>query len=154
VRKVSHSAPVTDRPRSHRIALAKAPSSFHSDALHNGNGTLYSLVDQLPVGLAVVTRQGDLLYANHRLLEMLGQPFRHLTTQSNLRFFIESQSWPSLEEAISRGSLEHTRGQITVSGPDDQHRVIQVSLSPFAPITSAVKIVATDPLRSPPPRML
>jgi len=46
------------------------------------NIPLYWLMDSVAVGVAVTTRKGDLLYANCRFLEMLGQP---LFTDSGCR---------------------------------------------------------------------
>jgi signal transduction histidine kinase/AmiR/NasT family two-component response regulator len=108
------------------------------------NTPLHWLMDSVAVGVAVATCKGDLLYANCRFLEMLGQPLLADSRLPNLKSLIAVSSWPPLEQAMSQGAVEPTEGQIDVLGPDRGLRTLRISFSPFALVPSAVGIVATE----------
>src|SRR5215469_11611384 len=137
--------PVSRRAPSKRISQDEIASSYRNELFGEGfSSLLYLLVHNLPIGLAVATNSGDLLYANHRFLEMIGRSGDRFAPPTNLKAFIEAGSWGPLEEAMPRGCLDPTEGSITVTSPAGRQRTIQVSLSPFLPIPSALKIVASD----------
>ena len=66
------------------------------------DGPLTSLMESLAVGVAVATRDGNLLYTNSCFLETLGQSPRKFASGSNLKSFVSAASWAPLEEAMSR----------------------------------------------------
>jgi signal transduction histidine kinase/CheY-like chemotaxis protein len=94
--------------------------------------------------VAAVTGEGNLLYANSHFLEMLGQSSRKVSSGSNLKSFVAATSWPLLEEAMFRGALEPTQGEVKVSGSDNGVRTIRVSFSPFVDAPATIKITTTD----------
>ena len=108
------------------------------------DGTFASLMESLSVGVAVATRNGDLLYTNSRFLETFGQPPRKNSSGSNLKSFVAAASWRSLEQAMSQGALETTEGEIIVPSSDYDLRTIRVCFSPFLDTPAAIKITATD----------
>ena len=105
---------------------------------------LSSLIDSLAFGLAIATHDGNILYMNSHFLEMLGQPARKVPSRSNLKSFIAASSWPLLQEAMLRGALEKTDGEIKVPSSDNVLRTIRISFSPFLDVPETIKITATD----------
>ena len=108
------------------------------------DGTFASLMESLSVGVAVATRNGDLLYTNSRFLETFGQPPRKNSSGSNLKSFVAAASWRSLEQAMSQGALETMEGEIIVPSSDYDLRTIRVCFSPFLDAPATLKITATD----------
>ena len=108
------------------------------------DGTFALLMESLSVGVAVATRNGDLLYTNSRFLETFGQPPRKNWSGSNLKSFVAAASWRSLEQAMSQGALETMEGEIIVPSSDYDLRTIRVCFSPFLDTPAAIKITATD----------
>ena len=108
------------------------------------DGALASLMESLAVGVAVATPDGNLLYTNSSFLETLGQFPRKLAPGSNLKSFVAAASWAPLEEAMSRGALEITEGEIKLPSSENGVRTIRVSFSPFLKEPATIKITATD----------
>ena len=108
------------------------------------DGPLASLMESLALGVAVATPDGNLLYTNSSFLETLGQFPRELASGSNLKSFVAAASWAPLEEAMSRGALEITEGEIKLPSSENGVRTIRVSFSPFLKEPATIKITATD----------
>jgi two-component system, NarL family, sensor kinase len=129
------------RPRSKKIRAGER-------LLHDWNGhlesPLSSLIDSLAFGVAIATHDGNILYINSHFLEILGQPARKVSSGSNLKSFVAAASWPPLQEAMSRGALEKTDGEIKVPSSDNGLRTIRISFSPFLDAPEVIKITATD----------
>ena len=92
---------------------------------------LSSLMDSLAFGVAILTHSSNILYTNSYFLEILGQPSRKVSSESNLKSFVAAASWPPLQEAMLRGALEATDGEIKVPTSDNGLRTIRISFSPF-----------------------
>jgi signal transduction histidine kinase len=105
---------------------------------------LSSLMDSLAFGVAIATHDGNLLYTNSYFLEMFGQHSRKVSSGSNLKSFVAAASWPPLQEAMFRGALETTDGEIKIPSSDNGLRTIRISFSPFLDAPDTIKITATD----------
>ena len=105
---------------------------------------LVSLMDSLAFGVAIVTHSGNILYTNSYFLEILGQPSRKVSSGSNLKSFIAAASWPPLQEAMFRGAIETTDGEIKIPSSDNGLRTIRISFSPYLDPPETIKITATD----------
>lgn len=103
-----------------------------------------SLMDSLAFGVAIATCNGSILYTNSYFMELLGQPSRKVSSGSNLKSFVAAASWPPLQEAMFRGALETTDGEIKVPSSDNSLRTIRISFSPLQNAPETIKITATD----------
>jgi len=104
-----------------------------------------SVLESLDVGIAQAKRSGELLYANPRFLESLGQP-RRPVIGSRLHDFIESPSWQSLDDALARGARRVTRGELKLQQTDsDAERTVLLTFTPPSDANDdAVWIIATE----------
>jgi two-component system NarL family sensor kinase len=145
VRSNSKRGSSANRTRPKKIRGEKS-SAAESKRLYGKSldGTFASLMESLSVGVAVATRNGDLLYTNSRFLETFGQPPRKSPSGSNLKSFVAAASWRSLEQAMSQGALETMEGEIIVPSSDYDLRTIRVCFSPFLDAPATLKITATD----------
>jgi len=145
VRNNSKRGSTANRTRPKKIRGEKSfPAESKGPHRKSLDGTFASLMESLSVGVAVATRNGDLLYTNSRFLETFGQPPRKNSSGSNLKSFVAAASWRSLEQAMSQGALETTEGEIIVPSSDYDLRTIRVCFSPFLDTPAALKITATD----------
>jgi signal transduction histidine kinase/AmiR/NasT family two-component response regulator len=141
VRKNSMRGSGANRARSKKISGEKGlPGEWNG---HSGS-PLSSLMDSLAFGVAIATHNGNLLYTNSYFLEMFGQPSRKVSSGSNLKSFVAAASWRPLQEAMFRGALETTDGEIKVPSSDNGLRTIRISFSPFLDASETIKITATD----------
>ena len=145
MRNNSKRGSTANRTRPKKIRGEKS-SAAESKGLYGKSldGTFASLMESLSVGVAVATRNGDLLYTNSRFLETFGQPPRKSPSGSNLKSFVAAASWRSLEQAMSQGALETMEGEIIVPSSDYDLRTIRVCFSPFLDAPATLKITATD----------
>jgi PAS domain-containing protein len=133
--------PGVSRSRSKKIRGEKRlPGEWNG---HLG-GLLSSVMDSLAFGVAIATHNGNILYTNSYFLEMFGQPPRRISSGSNLKSFVAAPSWRPLQEAMFRGALETTDGEIKVPSSDNGLRTIRISFSPFLDAPDTIKITATD----------
>jgi two-component system NarL family sensor kinase len=145
VRKNSKRGSSLNRTRPKKIRGDESfPSESNKPFGKSADGPLASLMESIAVGVAVATRNGDLLYMNSCFLETLGQPSHKISAGSNLKSFVAAASWRPLEEAMSQGALETTEGVIKVAGSDNGVRTIRVCFSPFLDAPATIKITATD----------
>ena len=145
MRKNSKRGSSANRTRPKKIRGEESfPVEPKGDFEKSVDGPLASLMESLAVGVAVATRNGDILYMNSCFLETLGQPSRKISAGSNLKSFVAAASWRHLEEAMSHGALETTEGEIKVTGSENGVRTIRVSFSPFPDAPATIKITATD----------
>jgi signal transduction histidine kinase/CheY-like chemotaxis protein len=131
----------TKRTRSKKIRGDERPGRDWNGHLES---PLSSLMDSLAFGLAIATHNGNILYMNSYFLEILGQPGRKMSSGSNLKSFVAAASWPPLQEAMLRGALEKTDGEIKVPSSDNGLRTIRISFSPFLNAPETIKITATE----------
>jgi len=130
--------------RSKKISVHETPSGYWTKYFEeSANGPLSFLMDSLALGVAITSRDGELLYTNCRFLEMLGQSSGKASVGANLKAFVTANSWPPLEEAMSQGALEAREGEIRVGGPDGT-RTIRISFAPFPAAPGTVLVTATD----------
>jgi signal transduction histidine kinase len=105
---------------------------------------LCELLDNLQIGVGVVSCQGDLVYLNASFCEILRCPPYQEHIGKNINRFIEPASWEPLREALSKGLEAPTEGEIKIAAADHDVHVIRLSFAPFPAIQSAVQILATE----------
>jgi len=105
---------------------------------------LCELLDNLQIGVGIVSCQGDLVYLNASFCEILRCPPYEEHIGKNINRFIEPASWEPLREALSKGLEAPTEGEIKILAADHDVHVIRLSFAPFPAIQSAVQILATE----------
>ena len=141
MRKNSRRGSAVNRARSKKI---RGDERLTGDWNGRFGNPLSSLIDSLPFGVAIVSHSGNILYTNSYFMEILGQPPRKVSSESNLKAFVTAASWPPLREAMLRGALETTDGEIKVPSSDNGLRTIRISFSPFQDAPETIRITATD----------
>ena len=95
------------------------------------------MLDSLEVGVANVNIQGDIFYANSKFAELLGKNFVQEIFGSNLRSFVSSAGWPSLQFAVQQAVFGTTEGRMKVIG--DNPNVLRTIALSFAPVSDGSK---------------
>lgn len=103
------------------------------------------MLEGLNVGVATVTREGKILYANARFAEALGVLAHQEVTGLSLHQFISANCWNAVRTALARAAHETTEGELRVVTTGPRHRTIRLSLMPMHSANEAmIQIVATD----------
>jgi signal transduction histidine kinase/CheY-like chemotaxis protein len=120
------------------------PEKNGSHRPNEGSEVFQALLDSLNVGIASVLPSGVILYCNPRFRDILGISSTRAILGTELRYLISAGSWPSLQEALTRGSEYPVDGELQLQGPDRKH-FVSLSLAPlcFADVT-IVRIVAEE----------
>jgi signal transduction histidine kinase/CheY-like chemotaxis protein len=100
-----------------------AVCAYDSEALHE-------LFDDFEVGVANVMASGDIIYANAKFAEALGNPPHRGLCGSNLRAFIAAGSWESMDAALKEAGNQPVTGEIKVEAVSGRSQTIRLSLSP------------------------
>jgi len=123
---------------------SKCTSGHSSVCSYDSNEALHELFDDFEVGVANVTPSGEVIYANAKFAEALGNPHRELFG-SNLRDFIVAGSWESIDTALKEAGNHPVSGEIKVETVSDKTHTIRLSLSPARIMKKPViRIVANE----------
>jgi signal transduction histidine kinase/DNA-binding NarL/FixJ family response regulator len=129
-------------PRRHRRGPRKRSPSSRAVAAEDPAHRF--LLDSLDVGVARVSPDGNLLYANPSFFRLIGAK-EGIEPEANLRAFIAAASWSAFESALQRAVQATVEGEMTIEGIGLSSRIIRLSFSPlrFAD-TDSVGIVALE----------
>jgi PAS domain S-box-containing protein len=110
----------------------------------DGSEVFQALLNSLNVGIANVMPSGLILYCNPRFREILGISSTRSLLGTELRYHIAAGSWPSLQEALTRGSEYPVEGELKLQEAD-RTRFVSLSLAPlrFADMTT-IRILAEE----------
>lgn len=114
-----------------------------------GSGTVdlaffQHFLNTLDVGVARVTPQGKIEYANPRFADALGLPPTRLEG-SSLQHIVTAGSWEPLKTALREATKRQVEGEIRVETQKGKPRVIQLTMSPVPDRGSrAISVMATE----------
>lgn len=104
-----------------------------------------TLLDSLDIGVAVVTVDGRIRYANSLFLDTLWVHAFRATPVSNLASLVSPSDWLALKTALRRGAVEKAEGQMRVVAADLSQTTIALSFSPISDGNGdLVRIVARE----------
>lgn len=106
---------------------------------------LSALLDGLQIGVAAVTEESRVLYANPRFIGMLKFHRLEAVTGSLLSRFISPASWPALRKALAQGMERPVEAGMKIDNSATSVRTMQLSLVPIRGVgRPAVMIAATE----------
>lgn len=107
-------------------------SDRRSEMRHSAKAALlYSLLENLEIGVANVSSGAAILYANQAFIEMLCAKPMESVIGAPLNRFISAASWPSLDRAFKMARKERIQGQMEIEPHFGLPRTIQLSLTPI-----------------------
>jgi len=102
------------------------------------------LVENLAVGVAITTSNGELVYANRSFCELLHRPVRENPIGKNLKTFVHANGWSLLARALSRGLVETTEGEAKVSSNGGGMRTVKLTFAPLRGDQPRIQVTAVD----------
>jgi PAS domain S-box-containing protein len=129
------------RPRPSPEETARSAAELRSESQ-----LYHSLLDNLDIGVASVSRDGEILYANRHFAEILGLRDFESLAGSHLKDFVSARDWGSLSEALNRGAQDAAEGEMKLVKVDSNEvRTVRCSFSRFVDSDAVtVKIVAAE----------
>jgi PAS domain S-box-containing protein len=130
----------------------KSPRHIPANGSSPGAGTskshdqvLLSLLEDLDTGVANLSRDGIILYANRRFAGILGIPAFASATGSSIQKYISPASWDSLDSALSAAVEAPIRGEMKINASGET-RVVRLSLGPIfgKDGTTTIRAVASE----------
>jgi PAS domain S-box-containing protein len=105
-----------------------------------------TLLENLDVGVATVSPEGVILYANRRFGEVLDVSSLERVVGTNLRKFIAAACWKPLNDALAQAVRTPSEGQLEVQIEPGARRTIRISFALISSPRSAplIGVVATD----------
>jgi signal transduction histidine kinase len=93
---------------------------------------LSSLLEGIEEGVAHVSTEGVILYANERFARLLGaHPVDMVEGQARLRDFLSAECWAELDEGLKLAAREPVEGSLRVEDvPGQTVRMIRLTLTP------------------------
>ena len=88
------------------------------------------MVDGLEVGVANVSSDGIILYANRHFIEMLQANPLETVIGARLNKFVSAASWVPLDNALKLGLSARVQGEMKIASPSDRRRTLRLSLMP------------------------
>ena len=125
----------SDKLPSHRNTYGRISRRSRNGAGHRGsNGSasedlVRSLLEGLHEGVANITAEGVVLYANSKFAELLCARPTDVMLGSNLKRFVSAAYWVDLEAALARGIRMPAEGEMNVV-TSGRPRTIHLSLTP------------------------
>ncbi len=106
---------------------------------------LYAMADGLEIGVANVSPDGTILYANRYFVEMLQANPLEMVIGARLNKFVSAASWTSMDKALKLGLNSRVHGEMKIASHSDQRRTLRLSLMPVRIHgKSSVMITATE----------
>ncbi|HEY6442420.1 MAG TPA: response regulator [Candidatus Acidoferrales bacterium] len=126
------------------------PSGGNGAHLAGGNSNsrdqvLLALLEDLDTGVANLSREGLILYANRRFAGILGVRGFATATGSSIQRYISAASWDSLNSALAAAVEAPIHGEMRINASGET-RVVRLSLGPiFAKDgTTTIRAVASE----------
>ena len=91
---------------------------------------LLALLEDLDTGVANLSRDGLIIYANHRFAELLGVRARYSAIGSSIQTYISATSWNSLNAALAAAVDAPVGGEMRISASGET-RVVRLLLAPI-----------------------
>ncbi|MGH9495147.1 MAG: response regulator [Candidatus Sulfotelmatobacter sp.] len=103
-----------------------------------------ALLEDLDVGVANLSREGRILYANRRFAGILGVPAHVRVSGSSIRRYVSAASWDSLNSALAAAVDAPIRGEMRINASGET-RVVRLSLGPiFGTDGTTIRAVASE----------
>jgi signal transduction histidine kinase len=110
----------------------------------SGNaGVFQALLDSLNIGVAHVTAEGEILYANERFAEVLGAKSEEKLTGDLLREHVSSANWVPLFRALQSATVKPIEGELRISRPGF-NQTLRLSFAPLGNGSPTIGIAATE----------
>lgn len=91
---------------------------------------LLALLEDLDTGVANLSRDGLILYANRRFAEIIGLPVYATAIGSPLQRYISAASWDALNSALAAAIEAPIQGEMKINASGET-RVVRLSLGPI-----------------------
>lgn len=108
---------------------------------------LSTLLESIEEGVAHVSTDGTILYANARFAELLGAVGSDIVTgQTNLRDFLAAECWAELDHGLQLALKEPAEGSLRLEDP--QHQTVHSVRMGLSPVhwqkATTIKVTATE----------
>lgn len=115
------------KPRRRRTGNARIPGEENR---RSNKDVLLALLEDLDTGVANLSRDGRILYANRRFAEILGVPAFASAIGLSLQTYISAAGWNLLDSALAAAVEAPIQGEmkVKISG---ETRVVRLSLGPI-----------------------
>ena len=131
-------------PRSsrHRVVNGGNPGGENSNPRDQ---VLLALLEDLDTGVANLSRDGLILYANRRFAGILGVSAHATATGSSIRRYISAASWDSLNSALAAAIEAPIGGEMRIN-TSGETRVVRLSLGPIPARDggTTIRVVASE----------
>jgi PAS domain S-box-containing protein len=106
---------------------------------------LLALLEDLDTGVANLSREGLILYANQRFADLLGLPARYSAIGSSVQTYVSASSWVSLNSALAAAVDAPVGGEMRINASGET-RVVRLSLAPIPDLHGrmTIRAVATE----------
>ena len=111
----------------HRSRKGANPVGGNSNSYDH---VLLALLEDLDTGVANLSRDGVILYANRRFAGLLGVPAHASVSGSSIRRYISAGSWDSLNSALAAAVDAPIGGEMRIAAPSGT-RMVRLSLGPI-----------------------
>src|SRR5262245_11804547 len=103
------------------------------------------LLDSLDTGIAILSTRGVIQYSNSCFAELIGAPPHKLMKTSQLRAFVQADSWVALENALRLAQHMPLEGKLELESAG-RRRTVRMNLVPLRDehSESQIGIVATE----------
>ena len=131
------------KPRSfhHRTRNGASPTGGNSNSHDH---VLLSLLEDLDTGVANLSRDGLILYANRHFAGILGVPEHVTVAGSPIRRYISAASWDSLNSALAAAVDAPIGGEMRIN-TSGETRVVRLSLGPIHGRNgTTIRVVASE----------
>jgi PAS domain S-box-containing protein len=126
---VSKKKPLDSNPRkSGRRSNGNARIDNENNRLDGS--VLLALLEDLDTGVANLSRDGLILYANRRFAEIIGLPVYATAIGSPLQRYISAASWDALNSALAAAIEAPIQGEMKINASGET-RVVRLSLGPI-----------------------
>ena len=110
--------------------VMSGPDGINVYTLQGAEHPYRVMVESIREGAATLDTDGNVLYANGRLAELLGIPLEGLIG-ATLQDHAPSREWPRLQSLIERGRRHAATCELSIGEITGTRRVLRISFSPF-----------------------
>ena len=112
--------------------------------LQGADAVYQTMVEAMSEGAGTLSGEGVVLYANHRLAEMLGTPLEEIVG-GPIERLVAPGDRDAFEQLLERAAIESIHGEIRLCAADGTLIATRVSLNPLPPSSgAAICLLATD----------